>query len=136
MNIEELKEHFESLDRQGWEIPEDLRLICEKAEAKEIDLKKAIEEKLMLEEMYRLAQNVGKEKIKTQTMKFILEQYERAKRWVDNVQDTRDKWVSIKTLQRMMNDAKGLHITSHFIEEVKKRYDKAHDWYNFYFIIV
>jgi hypothetical protein len=131
MNIEKLKEYFESLQRQNWEIPGDLKLMYEEAEGKEINLKKAIEGKITLEEMYKLAQNVGKEKVKTQAMKLILEQYDKAKRWVDNVHDTKDKWVSIKTLQRMINDSKSLQITSHLIEEVKKRYDKAHDWYNF-----
>lgn len=136
MEIDKLHEHFSFLERQHWDVPDDLRLIRTEAETKETDLKKTMEGKLTLEELIKLADDASKEKIKTQTMKLILEQCERAKRWIENAEDTKDKWVSIKTLQRMVNDSKTLQITSPYIEEVKMRYDKAHDWYNFYIIIV
>lgn len=116
---------------QEWEVPGELKLLCEKAETKDEELKKILEKKLTLDKLFEVVQDVNKEKIRTSMMKVVIEQYEKASRWVDNAKEMREKWVAIKTLQKMVTDAKNLCIMSPLIEEVKHRYDKAHDWYNF-----
>lgn len=135
MDVDALKEQFAVLERQHWPVPEDLRVMCGEAEEKDARLRKTLELKLTPQEMAEVARDVAKEKVKTLSMKLLLEDCERARRWIENAEDISDKWVSIKTLNRMVTDSRSLKITSSYIEDVGKRYDKAKDWYNFYIII-
>ena len=125
----ELKEHMSFFERQDWSIPSEFTELCVAAESKDEKLRELIDKKLTPKQMDEVIKEINKEKIKTVEMKFIVSQCERAKRWIEHAKSIRGKWVAIKTLQKIVNDCKGLQLITPLIEETKTRYNTAHDWY-------
>jgi len=80
------------------------------------------------EEMLALGQTAEKERIRTPETKLAVDYAEKAKKWVEKAQSIQKKWVAMKTLQRLVNEAKGLPVTLPLYEEVRQRYEKAHEW--------
>ncbi len=94
-------------------------------------LKSLFERKMTFEEALEVAEAAGKEKIRTPETKTAAEVAEKAKQWVEKAESIQKKWVAMKTLQRMVNEAKSLPVTLPFVDEIKQRYEKAHEWYFF-----
>ena len=129
IDMTELQEYLSLFEKHEWEIPVELEAHKLRAIDKSTQLKQMFDRKMTYEEAIVEAETASKEKVRTAETKLAIELAEKAKRWVEKAQSIQRKWVAMKTLQRMVNETKGFPVILPFIEEVRQRFEKAHEWY-------
>lgn len=128
MDISELLEYFDLFEKHEWDVPGELVALRQKAEDQSRNLRSRFDSKMSYDDVLSLAQLAEKEKIRTPETRLALDYAERAKKWVEKSQSICEKWVAMKTLQRLVNEAKGLPVQLPGFAEVKERFERAHEW--------
>jgi len=128
--MSEFQEFLNIFEKNEWTIPTELETYRKNSLEYANKLREILNKKLTYEEILKISEEASKQKIRTQEIKTVLEIVEKSKHWFEKAQIIQAKWVAIKTLQRMVNELKGLPIMP-YTNEVKERHDKAHEWYFF-----
>ncbi len=127
--MSELQEYFALFEKHDWDVPPELEALRQKAEERSNALQKMFDGKMSYEEALGVGQAAGKVRVRTPETQLAADYAERARKWVEKSQNIREKWVAMKTLQRLVNEAKGLPVVLPALDEVKKRFECAHEWY-------
>jgi hypothetical protein len=109
-------------------VPVELEAIWLRAAESSANLRKSFEQKMTYEGALDIGKTVEKEKIRTPEFRQAQEFAEKAKCWTEKAQSISKKFVTMKTLQRLVNEAKSIPVHLPKCEEVKQRFEKAHEW--------
>lgn len=128
MEASELQEYFKLSQKHEWEIPVELEALwLHTAELSE-KLRQKFDSKMSYEEILTLGNEASLEKIQTPEIRLTISYAERAKKWNEKAISLQHKWVTLKTLQCLVNEAKSIPVKIPYCDEVKLRYEKAHEW--------
>lgn len=128
MEAKDLDEFIKMFQSHQWEIPPEINILRNHAAEISNRIKLLIKNAMTYEDALKLAEEVKKEKIRTNEIKSLIDLAEKAKNWTEKLGQIRDNWVNLKVLKNLKNEAKNIPIQLPGYQELKLRYEKAHKW--------
>ena len=129
MTSTEVQEHLALFAKHDWDPPLELQRMWLHAAELSVQLRKQFEQKMDYDEALRTGSLAEQEKIRTPEILLARDYAERAKHWTEKAIASQAKWATLKSLQTLVNEGKNLPIKLPLYDDVRQRYEKAHEWY-------
>jgi hypothetical protein len=129
MTSAEVQEHMALFAKHNWHPPVELERMWLHAAELSVELRRQFEQKMDYEEALKIGASAALEKIRTPEIQQAIDYAERSKRWTEKATASQTKWVTLKSLQTLVNDGKNLPVKLRMYDDVRQRFDRAHEWY-------
>jgi hypothetical protein len=128
IDILELQELIEIANKMKIDIPDFILEEIEKSLNFAKLVRRHLNEKNSLKDIYSLLAESKKYKVKTEECSLLQDVIVKTQSWIARVKELENTTINYKVLQNIFNEGKNLPISLQQIDDIRVRYQKAHAW--------